>query len=540
MRIAAVWVVLSVLCFSANAEKHALLVGVSDYKSKYVTDLDGPYFDIKSFETLLPSWGVQKKNIHSLINAQATKSNILMALTRLQSRTKPGDEVFIYFSGHGTSASDRNSNLPLAHTTGAFLPYDADVSNAEEALNSLIVGSRDLKPLLQKLDRDRQVFIVVDACYSENTARSIFSKEKPAARAQTLNFDVFATVTLPQKLKESSSEYPYKNVVFMSASSKSETAGDYKKSMSHLTYDGNPHGVFSDALLRVMNGLIPSDSNQDAKLSYLELYKATSSYLSNEPQSPKLSYLSGSGAINRGVLSTNDPALIQKIKTPFPEQLTRLNIYIENSLSYLESGLVKESERVFVTDKRDADIQLVQKGDLMLALNKSGEKIRSFDRVTNRIISRYLDSQGWLKNIRNLKGRGSFNLAVEMVGKGQGSTVKLGEQFGIEMLTDSRSNLWLFAMDSNGKVTTLFPYEYEEYRQFTAGSTRPFSNLYGKKPLGEDWVIAVAFKSKHKEMEKFIGAEFNASSEKADLLYSTLNLLRNDMAIHEKRLFTVK
>lgn len=529
-----------ILCFSANAEKHALLVGVSDYQSKFVTDLEGPYYDVKSFEKLLPSWGVEKKNIRSLINRSATKANILAEISRLKVRTKPGDEVFIYLSGHGTSASDKKTNLPLAHTTGAFLPYDSNVSNPDRALASLIIGSRDLKPLLKELDKDRQIFIVVDACYSENTARSIFAKEKPTARAESLNFDVFANVPVQSKSEEASSEYPYQNIVFMAASSKSEVAGDYPQSMSHLTYDGNPHGVFSDALLRVMSGMLPADSNRDKKLSYLELYKATSEYLSDEAQSPKLSYQKSEGAIDLGVLSTNNPELVERISASQGAQSARLNLYVAPALEHLESvffdvdflELVKQSDR--------ANIQLVEKGQAVVALGASGEVIRTFTRMNNRMLMNYLKAQHWLKSMKSITEAGGFNVAVEFSGKGQGSTVTMGEKFGIDVITDKQSNLWLFTMDSKGKVSTLFPYNNREYRLYEKGRTRPFPELMGKMPLGEDWVIAVALKNKNKLMEKFIGAEFSASSEKAALLHSTLYKLRQGLAKHEQRLFTVR
>jgi hypothetical protein len=58
-----------------------------------------------------------------LVDRQATRRAIMDELQALEGRSQPGDHLFLYFSGHGTSPYDPN-RLPLPHSTGAFLPYD--------------------------------------------------------------------------------------------------------------------------------------------------------------------------------------------------------------------------------------------------------------------------------------------------------------------------------------------------------------------------------------------------------------------------------
>ena len=270
---------LELLVFShfTFAENYALLVGVSDYESPIITDLDGPKYDVLAFQKILPSWGFKASNTAILIDDMATKSNILASLRAINIKAKHGDNVFLYMSGHGTSPFDYDVGIRMPHSTGAFMPYDSHLSpDHQRTLNSLVVGATDLLPTLKQLDQKSQVFVVVDACYSENTARSISSitDQTPASRAQSLPFSMASTDfsnDAPAHDIESS-VYPYNNIVFFAASAKNEVAGDYHKGMRSRTFDGNPHGVFSDALLRVLNGMVPADANSDGQLSYLEAY----------------------------------------------------------------------------------------------------------------------------------------------------------------------------------------------------------------------------------------------------------------------------
>ncbi len=78
----------------------------------------------------------------------------------------------IYFSGQGTSANDNNNAYDLPYATGAWVPYDLDYATAATVSKSLIVGRRDLLPLLRQLDEGgRWVVVVSDSCYSGQVGR---------------------------------------------------------------------------------------------------------------------------------------------------------------------------------------------------------------------------------------------------------------------------------------------------------------------------------------------------------------------------------
>lgn len=544
MRLVTAVILMTMLSSSVVAEKYALLVGISDYQSKQVKDLDGPKYDVESLQSILPAWGIHTKNTTVLVDVMATKNNIINSLKDLESKTVAGDQVFIYLSGHGTSPFDDKVGLEMAHTTGAFLPYDSifeDEATSEDILNSLIVGQRDIQPILKNMDKNRQVFVVIDACFSENTARSITNNgQKPQSRAQSLSFSMLSSAAKTATIQEEETDYPYENVVFFAASAKHEVAGDYHHDMDlpRLTLDGKPHGVFTDALLRVLTGAIPVDANGDKKLSYLETYKAASSFLSDAAQSPKISYKVGNQAIERSVFASENPELIQEI-TPAPfNNRTPLKVYVDKGLLQVKS-ILSETAGIDLVDKvYNAELQVKPYGSGMKIVNATGEVIKTYSVLRNSDIYSYFKAQHWLHSIRELNGAGGFSLSIDLSdGKNIGSTVRVGEEFDLTLTTDQPANLWLIAMDSDGHLSILYPMNSLENSQSESGENNMMKILAGN-PLGEDWLVAFAFNKKIKSLDKFVGGSLHGASLRAEQLYSIIANNQSNMAKHEKRLIT--
>ena len=285
-RCIALWVILLWLAVNISlpawAENHALLIGIGKYRQR---TLEGPPYDVAAlYRVLSTQYNFQKINIQTLVNEEATKSAILSEIQRLTHRTRPGDRVFIYFSGHGTSRRDEVLALPLPHTTGALVPADfnADPDQpVEKLLSQLIIGKRDLRPTLELLDRARQVLMVFDTCFSGNTVRAI-GNHKPANPSRYLPLRSKSIFKAEQQIGTFEENlnlhtpYPYQNIFYISAASENEIAKDIQKDNLYLypTIDGNPHGVLTDALLRVLAGRILVDTDNDGQWSQIELYEA--------------------------------------------------------------------------------------------------------------------------------------------------------------------------------------------------------------------------------------------------------------------------
>lgn len=161
-------------CFATN---RALLVGIGKYP-KQTTGwkvIHGDA-DVALLKPLLVQQGFT--DIHTLVNAEATKGAILSELNKLVASAKPGDKIYIHFSGHGQPIEDANGDeieddFPFDQS---FIPYDAYRS----PIKGKYSGERhliddELTPILNKLKtkvgKNGGVFMAVDACYSRGMER---------------------------------------------------------------------------------------------------------------------------------------------------------------------------------------------------------------------------------------------------------------------------------------------------------------------------------------------------------------------------------
>lgn len=161
-------------CMSGFSINRALLVGIGQYDTSITgwNKIHGDN-DVELLKTKLAENSF--KDIITLTNQQATKSQIVKALTDLAGRCNPGDKVYFHFSGHGQPIRDDN------HDEGATKKYDEsiipyDACRDSRRMNGTYIGQNhliddELCPLLdaikRKLGRDGELMVVVDACFSK-------------------------------------------------------------------------------------------------------------------------------------------------------------------------------------------------------------------------------------------------------------------------------------------------------------------------------------------------------------------------------------
>src|SRR5436305_4669290 len=282
----------------AYAERYAVLAGVGEYESG-IRSLEGPREDIRALHDALLEQGYIPTNVTVLLNSSATKHNILGALDRAVARLKPGDHLFFYFSGHGTSAFDENSReiSPLiGPDSGGLLPVDLDLNSVRSIADTLVIGRRDLRPILSRVPAQAQAFVVLDSCYSENSAKAVGLWSSATPR----------TVQLTDLVKDRSSgthveakgvvlasaanePYPYSNVVSLAAAAKTQTAMDISSAQLRQgvhTVDDKPHGALTNTLLVGLTGR--ADTNHDGKITYDELFRFVRREMEKYPQQPQM------------------------------------------------------------------------------------------------------------------------------------------------------------------------------------------------------------------------------------------------------------
>ena len=141
-----------------KASRHALIIGVGEYKVSGVMSLKGVPNDMQSAKQMALAMSIPEDNITYLRDHQATADQIRQAIQDLNARVRPGDRVFVYYSGHGTRWVDPKGNPD--HCTEGLLSTDG------QAITNTEVGEL-LSPIANKTDK---LMVFYDACHSGGIA----------------------------------------------------------------------------------------------------------------------------------------------------------------------------------------------------------------------------------------------------------------------------------------------------------------------------------------------------------------------------------
>ena len=133
--------------------RSALIVGVSTYNSPSVPPLKGVPHDIANARAMARAMGIPDDRMTVLLDSQATKAAILVALERLASAMNEGGRAFIYFTGHGTRWYEPSAK----GCREGLLAYDRRAITNEEI-------AQRIKRLGEMADK---VVVVFDACHSD-------------------------------------------------------------------------------------------------------------------------------------------------------------------------------------------------------------------------------------------------------------------------------------------------------------------------------------------------------------------------------------
>ena len=173
----------------ARAERHALLIGVSDYDNPNIRDLHGPRNDVTMMWRLLKTQRFKPENItvvsdlvtdgpdYPRVSALPTHVAILSALDALKEKAEAGDFIVIYYSGHGTDQPDMPGGDPEPEPEAngvdqVLLPRDA--GQADEKTGLIVNGLVDdeLGAAISAI-RAKGAFVwaIIDACQSATATR---------------------------------------------------------------------------------------------------------------------------------------------------------------------------------------------------------------------------------------------------------------------------------------------------------------------------------------------------------------------------------
>ncbi len=219
----------------------AVVVGISDYQSNDIPDLQFAHRDAEEFAKWLrsPAGGsVPEDNVRLLLNENATKNAIIFALYDLLDSCKSDDTAIFYFSGHGDVENKLRSLQPgflLAHDSPpkVYATNALDLVTLQQVFNELNINQV-------------RTMLITDACHSGKLSGSDYGGTQATALALQQQFEK-ATRIMSCQPDEVSLEG---------------------------TQWGGGRGVFSYHLLEGLIGLADKDANRQVTLfeikSYLE------------------------------------------------------------------------------------------------------------------------------------------------------------------------------------------------------------------------------------------------------------------------------
>jgi hypothetical protein len=513
---------LTALCAATYAfagERYALVIGISRYvPDQGLADLDGPGPDRDAIvKTLLDDFGYKRQNIVVLSDVAATRAGILAALDNLIARVNQGDYVFFYYSGHGTSPQGQH-NLPIDGDTGALFPSDFVGGTPAEVAERLVVGRRDLRPRLLKLDQKATVFAVLDTCFSQNLMKSVRprGKSRGVALSQVIKTRSGSLENdYQEELKSGTavpSPYPYQNVAWISAALAGQEAVDIDKDVLRqnktATVDGLPHGALTNALLKGLSG--EADLNHDGVITHAELYD----YLQRVSTADTWSHQPAWSANEANKQFPSQPVLGGRTRAitlaPLPPgHSAYVYVQLEGAASALRQQLALP--RISVTD---------QNADLVVRAENGGYRI--YERGNISVTENVLSAQDAVARIavepdvRLLVNSASASqrarLQIFLYQNGQASHQGVfTEDQTFNLMLESSMPVWALVLDVDvtGVVTVLYPVG-EHQDAASSGELLSLGENRVGKPFGVEYIKAFAFDREPVGYQSWAGKQFAA------------------------------
>ncbi len=483
----------------AQAKSIALLIGINTYQ--HARPLEGAVNDVEVLKKVLTTkWGFAASDIRTLTEQNATHANILRELNALQTRSAAGDFVLVYFSGHGTSATDTSSSLALPHTSGAFVPVDLPAMDSVRKMDQaalekvLIVGRTHLRPIFTKLEQDRQVFVISDACYSGNMVRSLKSGQSMRYLPIQSGGDSMAST---QPIATAAPVvYPYKRLVFLSASSEGQPALDINKELltGNPTLDNKPHGAMTDALLRVFTGKVPADINGDGRLNYAEVHQAVLQFMATR----------GYDQVPQRLPSLNDDTRqstaallfgmgVPQRNLPVVQANAQVTLHLADNLSHLQSELASISGISFVPANQAAHLNINRSVRGIELRSAADEVILTVPKVNSTLLRR-IAAEVWWRGLV-VRTRPSFQVEIETNPSTRGNTFLNGERFVFNAKTSQAAALIILSLNAAGEVSVLYPQTPRQQNLHAANQllTLPETEkIQVTPPFGVDQVLILA------------------------------------------------
>lgn len=257
-----------------GGRRRALCVGINDYPFEG-NDLNGCVNDAKAWANLLNKhYGFAATDIKILLDAQATKKNIIDGLENLLTGARAGDVLVFTNSSHGSYVADTSGDEESYDEI--LCPYDIDANE---------IVDDELREMTGNLPAGAHLAAVLDNCHSGTAFRAAVNEIIPGLRTPDDRRIRFLSpalrglpvLTNPWKAK------PKKQIMYPESSMKGILlSGCTDKEYSYDAYfSGTYHGAMTFYALQAIR-----EANYE--LTYSQLHKRLGNLIEDYPQNPQL------------------------------------------------------------------------------------------------------------------------------------------------------------------------------------------------------------------------------------------------------------
>ena len=255
---------------------HALIISVSGYPH---SALPGVKVDRDTATELARRFGVADENIVYLSEKDVTREGLQLALDRLEEKVLPGDNLYIYYSGHGA----RLFNKSKGECAESLVMQNEQLLTNDEFADMI-------KPLSAKADK---TVVMLDSCHSGGVAEqaatrgldSVLHGARPKFDAAVSS----AQCSNPKNLRAYSDKPPGErgiefgttdnNLVILAAARKDEVAWDTTKG-----------GAMTYSFMQCVKGGAV-DEDHSGSVSMQELLDCVQARLSKQQEQGTLQHL---------------------------------------------------------------------------------------------------------------------------------------------------------------------------------------------------------------------------------------------------------
>ncbi len=225
--------------------RKAIIIGINKYESDpEIPRLEGAENDAIEISDRLVKYGnFEIPKNHFLIGPDATRRNILKAVSEVFRKENKTDLVTFYFSGHGI--------VDEANNEGYIAPYDMDPEDP------FVYGINmdDLKKVIYKSKNKSSVIIILDCCYAgivTKDTKSIPSQEHQ--NTKNLYAGYLKNIVNSEYNPDLRQDLPGQGKIIL-ASSEPNTVSREKNNCIHIDGDKpHTHGAFSFHLIEGLDG----------------------------------------------------------------------------------------------------------------------------------------------------------------------------------------------------------------------------------------------------------------------------------------------